>query len=292
MPYLAKGKIMQSLSWKSSPFRIPFPTPTLMMLVGIVAAGAFLYAIAVTLAHPRTANSARIAAGESHACELAGGGVHCWGYNGDGELGDNTTATRLAPVAVTGLGSGVIAIAAGGYHTCALTSGGAVKCWGRNREGQLGDATQTRRLAPVVAAGLAAGVTAIAAGAFHTCALIASGTVKCWGYNRSGQLGTSNEMDQSVPVEVPGLADVRAIAAGADHTCAVLSDGVLECWGYNYYGQLGDHSTATRLAPVVASAVPGPVRAVTAGTFHTCALTRDGWVHLGANGVCNVRARS
>ena len=99
-------------------------------------------------------------------------------------------------------------------------------------------------------------------------------------------------MDQSVPVEVPGLENIRAITAGADHTCAVPAGGVLHCWGYNDYGQLGDGSHETRPSPVAASAVPAPVRAVTAGTFHTCALTRDGWVRVGASGVCNVRPRA
>ena len=89
---------------------------------------------------------------------------------------------------------------------------------------------------------------------------------------------------------MPGLAGVRAIAAGADHTCAVMAGGALQCWGYNYYGQLGDQTTATRLSPVTASVVASPVRAVTAGTFHTCALTRDGWIRLGTTGVCSVRA--
>ncbi|MEP7084264.1 MAG: hypothetical protein ABI854_05960, partial [Betaproteobacteria bacterium] len=233
--YLAKGKIMHSLPWKISPLRVPFPAATLMTLVSVATAGAFLYAMAVMLAHQRAANTARITAGEAHACELVDGGVRCWGYNTDGELGDSTTMARLAPVQVAGLSAGVTAIASGGYHTCALTGGGAVKCWGRNHEGQLGDSTQAPRLAPVIAAGLSSGVTAIAAGGFHTCALIDSGEVRCWGHNRHGQLGTSTAMDQAVPSAVPGLAGVRAIAAGADHTCAILAGGKLECWGYNYY---------------------------------------------------------
>ena len=293
MPYLAKGRFMHSLSWKDSPARVAFPAWTLTWLVGLATIGVFIYVGVVALLHQRTLDTARIAAGGSHACELTGGAVRCWGYNGDGEVGDNSTVTRLAPVTVAGLAAGVVALAAGGYHTCALTGGGAVKCWGRNREGQLGDGTQARRLVPAVVAGLEAGVTAIAAGGFHTCALISNGAVSCWGHNRHGQLGTGTATDRAAPTEVLGLgADVQAIAAGADHTCAVTSGGALKCWGYNYYGQLGDNTNSARLTPVLASGLPAPISAVTAGTFHTCALTAKGWIRVGANGHCVGEPRS
>ena len=115
---------------------------------------------------------ATIVTGASHSCALTtGGGVKCWGANANGQLGDNTTAQRLTPVDVSGLTSGVKAIAAGDNHTCALTNAGGVKCWGLNSTGQLGDGTTTQRNAPVDVAGLASGVTAIEAGRSHTCAL-------------------------------------------------------------------------------------------------------------------------
>ena len=111
-----------------------------------------------------------IAAGHDHTCALtSAGGVKCWGgFKGH------------TPVAVSGLASGVTAIAAAS-HTCALTSAGGVKCWGRNDAGQLGDGTTTDRDTPVAVSGLASGVTAIAAGFYHTCALTSAGGVKCWG---------------------------------------------------------------------------------------------------------------
>ncbi len=136
---------------------------------------------------PPLQNIAAIAAGASHTCALTtGGGVKCWGNNASGQLGDGTTTGRSTPVDVVWLSNGVAAIAAGESHTCALTAGGGVKCWGSNGFGQLGDGTTTNRTTPVDVFGLGSGVTAIAAGYYHTCALTTGGGVKCWGYNENG----------------------------------------------------------------------------------------------------------
>ncbi|MFQ5577141.1 MAG: carboxypeptidase regulatory-like domain-containing protein, partial [Anaerolineae bacterium] len=141
--------------------------------------------------------------GWDHTCALtAGGGVKCWGGNYYGQLGDGTTTGSRTPVKVAGLGSGAAAIAAGWDHTCALTAGGGVKCWGDNDHGQLGDGTTTWRLTPVEVAGLGSGAAAIAAGGRHTCALTAAGGVKCWGWNGAGQLGNGEADFSLTPVEV------------------------------------------------------------------------------------------
>ena len=97
-------------------------------------------------------------------------------------------------------------IAAGESHSCALTSGGAVKCWGDNGHGQLGDNSNTNRLAPVGVTGLCSGVRAIAAGASHTCALTSGGAVRCWGNNGYGQLGDNSNTKHLTPVDVTGLS--------------------------------------------------------------------------------------
>jgi len=221
-----------------------------------------------------------IAAGVNHTCALTGaGGVKCWGQNFYGQLGDNSTLSRLAPVDVSGLSSGVTAIAAGGYHTCALAAGGGVKCWGRNYEGQLGDNSTTLRLTPVDVLGLPSGITAIAAGYGHTCVLDNIGGVICWGGNGSGQLGNNSTTGSLMPVNVSGLASgVAAIAAGSNHTCALASGGGVKCWGSNSNGQLGNDSTTQSLIPVSVTGLTSGVAAIAGGGYHTCALSGGGGV--------------
>jgi len=221
-----------------------------------------------------------IVAGTAHTCVLtSGGGVKCWGGNQFGELGDGTTTAQLAPVDVRGLANGVRAIAVGNAHTCVVTSGGGVKCWGHNNWGQLGDGTTIDRLIPVDVRGLTHGVIAIAAGYSHTCALTVGGGVKCWGDNGSGELGDGTTTKRLTPVDVSGLAtDVRAIASGSLHMCALIADGRVKCWGDNSYHHLGDGTRTPRLTPVEASEMPGGVTAITAGKGYTCVLTSGGGI--------------
>jgi alpha-tubulin suppressor-like RCC1 family protein len=223
---------------------------------------------------------AAVAVGWYHTCALTtGGGVKCWGDNGYGELGDGTTAGSSTPVDVVGLASGVTAIAAGMYHTCAVTTGGAVKCWGSNVVGQLGDGTTTGSSTAVDVVGLASGVAAIAAGAWHMCAVTTGGGVKCWGDNSRGQLGDGTIIQRTSPADVVGLATgVTAIATGGNHTCAVTAGGGVKCWGYNWHGQLGDGTTTEGSTPVDVVGLATGVARIAAGYYHTCALTAGGGV--------------
>ncbi len=225
-------------------------------------------------------NNAAFTGGNGHTCAVTSlGGVKCWGLNNNGQLGDNSTTSRLTPVDVSGLTSGVTAIATGSYHTCALTTSGGVKCWGLNDNGQLGDSSNTRRLTPSEVSGLSSGVAAIATGSYHTCALTTSGSVKCWGLNDNGQLGNNSNTPRLTPGDVWGLTSgVTAIATGSYHTCALTTSGSVKCWGLNDNGQLGDNANTRRSVPAEVSGLSSGVEAIAAGTSHTCALTTTGGV--------------
>jgi alpha-tubulin suppressor-like RCC1 family protein len=193
-----------------------------------------------------------IAAGSYHSCALTNaGGVVCWGNNARGQLGDGTATNRLTPVAVSGLGSGVQMIASIARHSCALTTAGALQCWGNNSKGQLGDGTTTNRLTPVAVSGLSNDVQAITGGGDHSCALTNGGGVQCWGDNARGQLGDGTTTDRLTPVGVSGLSSgVQAVTAGNVHSCALTNAGGVQCWGWNLQGQLGDGTTTAKLLPV------------------------------------------
>lgn len=221
-----------------------------------------------------------VAAGERHTCAVTTqGSVKCWGSNHDGQLGDGTTVDRVAPITVSGLATGMRAVVAGEQHTCGLTVAGGVQCWGSNHKGQLGDGTTDNKNSPVDVPGLTAGVSTLAAGSQHTCAVTIAGEVKCWGDNQDGQLGDGTAIGKSTPVEVAGLTNVvRAIAAGASHTCVLTVTGGVKCWGSNHHGQLGDGSVNARVTPLDVAGLTSNISAIAAGKQHSCALDTSGTV--------------
>jgi alpha-tubulin suppressor-like RCC1 family protein len=175
--------------------------------------------------------------GQLHTCAVTeAGGVECWGENNRGQLGNEKNTkfsdVNAVPVDVVGLQTGVVDVAAGRLHTCALKTDGSVACWGWNSDGQLGDGTKTWSVAPVNVIGLEEGAVAIAAGRYHTCVVTTKGGMKCWGDNNFGELGDGTTTDRSTPVEVKGLdGDVAAIGARGGRTCAVMTSGEVKCWG-------------------------------------------------------------
>jgi RHS repeat-associated protein len=175
-----------------------------------------------------------ISAGGQHTCALlASGGVKCWGYNGQGQLGDGTFVSRATPTDVSGLSSGVQALAVGFSHSCALTTSGGMKCWGNNFEGQVGNGVSgSNQSTAADVSGLTSGVAAMSAGYTFTCARTTSGGMKCWGSNDYGQLGDGTATDRSTPVTVSGISSgVIGIEAGYYGSCALNADGSVKCWG-------------------------------------------------------------
>ncbi|MBN1439624.1 MAG: hypothetical protein JW929_09465 [Anaerolineales bacterium] len=201
-----------------------------------------------------------VVTGWGHTCILSeDGAVRCWGNNEYGQLGYGQEATlRLAPVDVLGLQSGVIGISAAGAQTCALLNGGAVRCWGNNKYGQLGDGTTEIRLGPAAVAGLGQGAARVAAGWNHTCAVMGNGELKCWGWNYYGQLGDETKILQTRPVNVRRLMeDAVEAALGWAHTCAITAGGSVKCWGRNDSGQLGDGTTIDSPVPLAVVGLSG-----------------------------------
>ena len=215
------------------------------------------------------------AAGTASCAVTSGGGVKCWGENSSGQLGDGTTLNRPSPVDVIGINDVRKAVTSGS-HSCALTNSGSVLCWGANYYGQLGDGTTTGHLQPAAVSGLNSGVIDIAVNYYHSCALLSSGTVQCWGYNGSGQVGDNSTLNRLTPVAVYGLSGVQAISLGSSHSCALLTNGVVNCWGYNGDGQLGNGSKTNSLIPVTSIGLDVGVSAISAGTYHTCAVLTTG----------------
>lgn len=218
--------------------------------------------------------------GYQHSCAVTGAeAAVCWGHNFTGQLGNGLTTQSRTPVGVVGLSSGVSSVAAISNASCALTTAGAVWCWGSDSYGQLGaGAGRQDSLVPVMA--ISGGVRVIIGGHLNVCALTNSGGVKCWGDGGNGMLGNGSTANSYVPVDVTGLtAGVVAISGSGFHACALMSAGTVKCWGYNQYGQLGNGRsgyTEKSTVPVDVVGLPPDVRAIGAGFGSSCAVTRNG----------------
>ena len=255
--------------------------------------------------------AASIDAGDAHTCAvLTTGAVRCWGFGGFGQLGHDSTnnigdgqGLAINAAGDVPLGSKATAIATGTSHTCALLTTGAVRCWGYGGDGQLGYDSPANvgdggGDPSIQAAGdvpLGGKATAITAGASHTCVLLTTGAVRCWGYGGDGRLGYDNPgdvgdggSDPSIRTagDVPLGGKATAITAGASHTCALLTTGAVRCWGSGGDGQLGHDNPGevggggTDPSIRTAGDVPlgGRATAITAGGLHTCALLTTGAV--------------
>jgi alpha-tubulin suppressor-like RCC1 family protein len=253
---------------------------------------------------PLGATATSVAAGGEFTCALVEGGrVRCWGFGGWGalghgnisDIGDNETPASAGDVPLGGTATQIVA---GAFHACALLDSGGVRCWGTGAAGALGypgrqvvGATNTP--ADVGDVPLGAPATQLAAGYAHTCALLATGAVRCWGLGDEGRLGYGNNDDvtsaaRATDISLGGTA--TQITAGTFHTCAVLAGGAVRCWGRGSDGQLGygngdsigDNELPSSVGPVD---VGGPVTAIAAGGEHTCAVVDDTSYHCWGKGM-------
>ncbi|HVI03303.1 MAG TPA: RTX toxin, partial [Enhygromyxa sp.] len=234
------------------------------------------------------------------------GEVVCWGRNTDGRLGyaagaqnenvgdDETPAEWVAQFGSVQVGGTVTQIVSGFAHTCALLDDASVRCWGIANNGQIGygngntigDDETPASAGPVNVGGP---VASLGAGWYHTCAVLESGEVKCWGKGNEGRLGYGNVAWiglVNTPASV-GFVDVGGTAVKVDggtaHTCALLTDGSIRCWGWGARGQLG-YGNVTNVGdnetPASAGAVEigGLAVDIAADGNHTCAIRDDGRV--------------
>jgi len=205
---------------------------------------------------------------------VSGGAAYCWGYNGNGQLGDGTTSGTKAPVAVSG-GLTLTSVSSGGLHSCGLTAAGAAYCWGNGAYGQLGNGLSVDSHTPVPVSGSIT-FSSVSAGIYHTCGVTMSGAAYCWGDGGGGDLGDSTYSGSNTPRLVAGGHTWANVSAGYEHSCGVTTGGVAYCWGYNQYGALGNGSISDSNSPVAVSTglTFGTVSA--GGEPNSCGLTAGG----------------
>jgi alpha-tubulin suppressor-like RCC1 family protein len=257
-----------------------------------------------------------ISAGDFHTCAVRDdGALVCWGFGSAGQLGrggtadvgDDETPGQAGPVPMGG--RAVRAVSGGKGHTCVVLDDGTARCWGFGADGRLGYGSEadilTASAAPPVNLGPGRTAVAISAGEAHTCAILDTGAVRCWGFGGNGRLGTdatasigdtAGESPASAPpVALGGGRVARAISIGFSHSCALLDDGTLRCWGFGGSGRLGyggESSIGDDPARSVAAAGPVPVPAPGASSLADLTLgITPGAVQVPVGGVATVTVR-
>ena len=185
-----------------------------------------------------------VSPGSSHSLALtADGAVWSWGYGFFGMLGHGDEQQQLLPKKVEALaGQRVVAVSAGAHHSLAITANGAVWSWGSGAYGKLGHGDHQRQLLPKkIEAFAGQRVVAVSAGAHHSFAITADGSVWSWGHGGGGRLGHGDQQDQLLPKKIEAFAGQRvvAVSAGDGHSLATTADGVVWSWGNGERGRLG-----------------------------------------------------
>ena len=229
------------------------------------------------------ATATMVAAGGFTTCAvLSNNSVQCWGRNNKGQLGNGTSGntavstpvyTSFVPDWFT-----VAQIEIGNTHACAISVAGAAWCWGDAASGRLGTTASSNAVTPTATASLGSTATQVAAGAAHTCALLTTGSITCFGSNDKGQLGQAlATLSSSTPTLVSLTATATHVSTGKQFTCALLSTEVVDCFGDNAFGQLGT-AGAARETPDAVTGLTGSVVDVTTGASHACAVMSTGQV--------------
>jgi alpha-tubulin suppressor-like RCC1 family protein/Tfp pilus assembly protein PilE len=233
-----------------------------------------------------------ISAGMYYTCAIANDNkAYCWGYNGSGQLGDNSTTESHIPVAVNAAGvlsgKSLKAISAGINTTCALSSDDKAYCWGQGWSGNLGDGLWANSQIPVAVnvSGVLNGKTLVSiwAGDDFTCVNTADEKVACWGVGYEGQRGSSSTASIGLPalIETTGPISgksIRKLSSGDAHSCAIANDNKVNCWGSNSDSQLGIGKNAHRITPALIATgglVDKTIKDISVDEFHSCAIASD-----------------
>jgi len=222
----------------------------------------------------------------SYCALLADGTVDCWGDNGSGDLGDNSTTDSPVPVAVSGLGSVVSLVSDGGHSYCAAQALGTVECWGNGTSGELGDGANSTSHVPVSVTGITSATSVASNGNNSYCALLAGGSVECWGLGTIGQLGDGATASSNIPVTVTGVGNAETMAGDdANSYCVTLATESVQCWGAGTMGQLGNGSALDSDVPVTVTPMAPAVAIVGEGSGTFCAPLASNAVNCwGSNG--------
>lgn len=204
------------------------------------------------------------------------GTLWSWGYNLNGQLGDNSVTSRSSPVQTISLGTDWLVVSSGDSHTVAIKTDGSLWTWGRNSESQLGDGTTVQKSSPVQTVSGGTNWKQISCGLYHSLALKTDGTLWGWGNNGNGQLGDNTVINRSSPVQtVSGGTNWRQVSGGYSSTGAVKTDGSLWLWGRNDFGQLGDGTSVQKSSPVQTVALGNNWKQVSCGLSYQFAAIQD-----------------
>jgi len=232
-----------------------------------------------------------IATGNEHTCAVSGGVVYCWGDDSEGQIGNGGgTGSQFATAQQVNVPGVVTQVAAGSTHGCAVNASGDVYCWGAGGDGRLGDGTGNDSDAPVKVIDIGPGelhgtAVQVAGGSSHSCALLSTGAVVCWGKNDTGQLGEGAGISASdSPVSVTTAERFEQIASNDDQVCGVrVGDDAVFCWGAGEYGRQGDGATSDNDVPARVGSLTG-ARHLMIGKHHACAVMSDSGVQCWGRG--------
>jgi alpha-tubulin suppressor-like RCC1 family protein len=193
-----------------------------------------------------------IACGGYHTAAIkTDGTLWVWGYNNNGQLGDNTTTNKSSPIQTIAGGTDWSSVVCGYTHTTAIKTDGTLWVWGGNGNGQLGDNTVTDKSSPIQTISSGTDWSSVSNGVYHTTAIKTDGTLWLWGWNNRGQLGDNTTTHKSSPIQtIAGGTDWAISACGYAYTTATKSDGTWWSWGWNNRGQLGDNTIIDKSSPI------------------------------------------